>query len=361
VLILTASIGEGHDLPARTLTAQLREERPGLEVATVDAMPAMGRIVSLVGEQAPGVVFYRFTWLWDLGFFVFARFPPTRRASQALLARLAEPGLLALVAQHAPDVVVSVYPATTEVLGRARAAGRLEVPLVAAITDLAALDYWASPGADLHLITHPESVEEVQRIAGGDARIRCAHGLTAPDFLRPREPGSAREALGLPAAGGIVVVSGGGWGVGDVEGAARHVLAVDGVAQVVALCGRNDRLASSLLGRFRDEPRVRVEGFTDQMPEWLAAADVLVHSTGGLTVLEALMSGCRPISYGWGRGHVRLNNVAFRRYGLAEVAQTAEELRAGVGAALRAGRAEPVAFADLPSAASMVLELVDAG
>ena len=28
------------------------------------------------------------------------------------------------------------------------------------------------------------------------------------------------------------------------------------------------------------------------MPDWLAAADALVHSTGGLTVLEALMRGC---------------------------------------------------------------------
>ena len=114
-----------------------------------------------------------------------------------------------------------------------------------------------------------------------------------------------------------MLVSGGGWGVGDVEGAVREVLDVDGVDQVVCLCGHNDELREQLARDFAADARVRVEGFTDQMPDWLAAADALVHSTGGLTVLEALMRGCPAISYGWGRGHVRLHNRAFRRFGLA--------------------------------------------
>jgi len=41
------------------------------------------------------------------------------------------------------------------------------------------------------------------------------------------------------------------------------------------------------------EARVVVLGFSKRMPELLAAADVLVHSTAGLTVLEALMRGCQ--------------------------------------------------------------------
>ena len=79
---------------------------------------------------------------------------------------------------------------------------------------------------------------------------------------------------------------------------------------------------------------MRVEGFTEQMNEWLAAADALVHSTGGLTVLEALMRGCPAISYGWGRGHLRLNNQAFRRFELAQVAGTPAELRVALRRAL---------------------------
>ena len=86
---------------------------------------------------------------------------------------------------------------------------------------------------------------------------------------------------------------------------------------------------------------MRLVGFTEQMSEWLAAADALVHSTGGLTVLEAHVRGCPTISYGWGRGHIRANNAAFRRYGIAEVVAGRRELnqalRARVDVAAGAG------------------------
>jgi UDP-N-acetylglucosamine:LPS N-acetylglucosamine transferase len=119
-------------------------------------------------------------------------------------------------------------------------------------------------------------------------------------------------------------------------------------------------LLTELRARFGGDPRVRLERFTDVMPEWLAAGDVLVHSTGGLTVLEALMRGCPAISYGWGRGHVRVNNAAFRSFGLAQVAETRAELRVAIERALVRGRTVTDGFDRLPSAASFVLAAADA-
>src|SRR5206468_849943 len=98
------------------------------------------------------------------GYWVFATCGPTRRATQAMIARVGGSGLLRVIRSVDPDVIVSTYPITTEVLARLRRSGALELPVVSAITDLAALDYWAAPGVDVHLITHPESVDEVRRI-----------------------------------------------------------------------------------------------------------------------------------------------------------------------------------------------------
>ena len=144
--------------------------------------------------------------------------------------------------ERAPDVVVSTYPGTTEVLGDLRARGRIDVPVVSAITDLAALRYWAHPGVDLHLITHPESAEEVARIAP-ESEIACVRGLTDPRFYEPRDQAEARRELGLPPEGPAVLVSGGGWAVGDLEGAAEEALGLKD-STVVCLCGRNDELRS---------------------------------------------------------------------------------------------------------------------
>jgi processive 1,2-diacylglycerol beta-glucosyltransferase len=127
------------------------------------------------------------------------------------------------------------------------------------------------------------------------------------------------------------------------------------VTRVVCLCGHNDGLRARIASLFADDPRVRVEPFTDRMPEWMAAADVLVHSTCGLTVLEATMRGCAAVSFGWGRGHIRRNDAALRRFGLAGVVGSRGELGAAIERALGAARRPDPRFAQLPSAASFVL------
>jgi UDP-N-acetylglucosamine:LPS N-acetylglucosamine transferase len=358
VLILTASVGEGHDLPARTLADQLREECPGIDVVTEDGLLVMGRAFVLINERAPGVVFFRFRWLWDATFWLCVALGPTRRLTQKLVRALGSRGMLELIERVRPDVIVSVYPVTTEVLGGLRRRGKLDIPVVAGITDLAAMHYWAAPGVDLHLLTHPESEAEVRRIAGQETDVQAVHGLTRPEFTRPCDQSEARVAVGLPAEGKVVLVSGGGWGVGDLESAIDTALALDNVAVTACLCGRNDELRARLAARYDGEARVRLVGFTEQMNEWLAAANALVHSTGGLTVFEAQLRGCPTISYGWGRGHIRVNNAAFRRYGIAEVVDGRRGLSQALRDALTARPAAAPSLGTLPSAASLVLALV---
>lgn len=356
VLVLTASVGAGHDIPAGWLARGIQERRPDASVDTVDVLDVMGPVLHRVAEDAMRSTFggNRLHWVFDAQYLLFARTAPLRALGQSALYRSAGSRLLAEVHRRRPDVVVSVYPAATEVLGRLRRTRRLDSKAVAVITDLSSLWYWASRGIDLHVVTHPESLREVERIAG-PRRAEAVRGLYDERFLDPPPPAEARRALGLPPAGPVIVVSGGGWGVSDIAGAVDACLGQPG-AMVLALAGGNAALHDTLERRYAG--RARVLPFVDDMPTLLSAADVLVHSTAGLTVLEALLVGCRPISYGWGIGHVRLNDRAYRRLGLARVAASRDELRRAVSLAVRDPR-QPLAprFARLPHAADLVLEL----
>jgi processive 1,2-diacylglycerol beta-glucosyltransferase len=357
VLILSASIGEGHDLPARVLAQGIAAEAPDAEVEIVDSLALVNPLVRrLVLDSS------RFDSKWgnrffDLSYRLITDVRPTRWFAARLTQWLAARPIRRAVRERAPDIVISTYPGSTEVLGDLRAKGAVDAPVVSAITDLAALRFWAHPGVDLHLITHPESEEEVRGIAP-DSAIACVRGMTDERFYEPRDQGEARRDLGLPSEGPVVLVSGGGWAVGDLEGAAEGALLLAG-STVVCLCGRNDELRSALTEHFAAEPRVRIEGFSERMPDWFAAADVLVHSTAGLTVLEAIMRGCGVVSYGWGMGHVRVNNLAFTRFGLAEVAGSREELGVALARALAASGAPDLSFERLPTAASAILGLAD--
>jgi UDP-N-acetylglucosamine:LPS N-acetylglucosamine transferase len=355
VLILSAGIGEGHDLPARWLATGLAEDAPGVPVQIEDGLAAMGELVErvVIGGSAFDSRFGNF--MYDLEHWLITRVMPLRSAFAMAGTAVGGRGLLRLVDQVDPAVVVSTYPGVTEVLGRLRARGRLSVPLVSVITDLASLLYWAHPGVDLHLITHPESVDEVREVAGADTEVVPVRGLNDIAFTDPPAREDARRALDLPLEQRVVVVSGGGWGVGDIEGAVDAALGLPDTLTVV-MCGRNDDLRARLDFRYLAEPRVRTLGFTDQVPALFSAADALIHSTAGLTVMEALMCGCPTISYGWGRGHIRANNRAFKRFGLAEVASTRAELSGALERALAERPSPDRSFAELRSAAAVLRE-----
>jgi processive 1,2-diacylglycerol beta-glucosyltransferase len=357
VLIMSASIGEGHDLPARVLADGIAAEAPDAEIEIVDSLALVNPLVRrLVLDSSR----FHSKWgnrIFDLSYRLITDVRPTRWFAARLTQWLAARPIRRAVLERAPDVVISTYPGTTEVLGDLRAKGRIDAPVVSAITDLAALRFWAHPGVDLHLITHPESEEEVREIAPASS-VACVRGLTDARFYESRDQGDARRDLGLPPEGPVVLVSGGGWAVGDLEGAAEEALRLDG-STVVCLCGRNEELRGTLAAHWAAEPRVLVEGFTQRMPDWFAAADLLVHSTAGLTVLEAIMSGCGVVSYGWGLGHVRVNNEAFTRHGLAEVARSRAELEPAMKRALAESGAPDDSFESLPSAASAVLGLAN--
>jgi processive 1,2-diacylglycerol beta-glucosyltransferase len=349
VLIVSADIGAGHDLPAALLAGALRAR--GAEVVVADGLRAMGPVVRGAVRSGAETVLRRMPWLFQAQYGLVTARPRTRELSQALVARLGGPGLLVLIAAERPDAIVSTYPGTTEALGRLRADRRLGMPVSSAITDLAALRYWAHPGVDQHLLIHEESRAEVEAIIGRSDGIHHVRGLVRPEYEHPPARRVAREALGLAQDRGVVLASGGGWGVGRVEAAVAVARSVTD-AEVVALCGSNERLRDRLAGQ-----GVHALAFTDRMCEWMAAADVLIHSTAGLTMLEAQLCGTHAISFGWGVGHIQANNRAYRAFGLADVAGDETELAALLPGLLERERPADLDLAALPAAADLVLAL----
>lgn len=352
VLIISADIGEGHDLPARALAREFREQDPEALISVVNGLPAMGMFMTGVLRENSAWMFRWVPWLFDLQYRLFMDFAVTRWLSRKLLTAFGGRGLIRLVKSHSPDLIVSTYPGVTAILGELRHQGRLRVPCYSSITDLAGLQFWSHPGIDMHFVTHPESIEEVEKIAGPGS-VRWAKPPTTPAFMAPRARAQARRALELPQDATVIAVSGGGWGVGDVIGAVAAALDVAD-AEVLCLCGHNEGLRQRVTERFGGDPRLRVMGFTNQMSDVLTASDALVHSSAGLTVLEALIRGCPVVSYGFGYGHVRVSNVALERFKLARVARTEAELRPALKEALEAGAQPDDSFMHRASTAALV-------
>ncbi len=331
VLILSADVGEGHAAAARALARQIESSPEPAEVTVIDGLAAMGPLLQPVVEDGYRVQLRFFPWTYTVVYGLLERVAPVRALARRLLCLFGSRPLARRIAEHDPDVVVSTYPAVTVVLARLRRTQVVRCPTVATITDLTGLFFWAQPGIDTHLVMYGESLHPVERIAG-EGSARLVRPLISSEFLDERTQGESRRALGLPEEGRMVVVSGGGWGVGDIEGAVRAIASIPDVTAIVCLAGRNEQLCERLSEDFAGEPRMHVYDFTERMPEILAAADTLVHSTGGVTCLEAKATGTPVVSYGLPVGHARLNTRAMADLGLLRLANDTRELREQVRA-----------------------------
>ncbi len=356
VLILCAGIGEGHLTVARSLAADLSARS---DVEAVELRSDLG----VLGERLGSFLTRGFElhldqlgWSYELAYRLFFERKLGRKLGQLALAALGGRALRRTIAASGADVVVIDYPLLSAALGELRLAGRLQVPLCSSILDPAGLYYWAHPGIDLHLLAWPQSVAEVERIAG-PGRAAAVRPMVDRRWLQPPDRAAARALLELPERAPVVVVSGGGWGVGDLSGAVSIASMAVPEAVVVCLAGHSERKRAQLAAAHHGDERVRVLAFTDRMPELLAAADLLIHTTGGTTAFEAWLVGCRLINYGTGPAHVRAHARALESWGLGVRAPDRSALGPAILRALSAEQPLPLALDGLPDAAALIAGL----
>ncbi len=135
---------------------------------------------------------------------------------------------------------------------------------------------------------------------------------------------------------------GGGWGLGPLEHAARAL--ADAGVHVLAVAGRNDRLAARLQALARRAPRVHPFGFTERIVELMNACDVVVTLPGATTCAEARVVGRRLVLLDAMPGHGRENLQHELELGGADVCgPRPAELTAGVLEALDRASSSPTA------------------
>lgn len=359
VLILSADVGESHVAMAHALARELEARADVGPLAALNTFDVLGSLLARVLPRGFELHLGRVKWSYDLAYRVFTRPGAAQRFGEEALYRLGGAALAATVERHRPDVVVSTYPVMNPVLARLRAAGRVRCPVAAVVGPLGGLGFWTHPAIDLHLLLYPEAIPAVERLAG-TGKARAVRPLVRSEFLEPRSRSGTRAALGIDADTPLVLISGGGWGAGDLSGATDACLDISGV-RVTAVTGRNEPARAVLEQRYASERRVSVLGFTERMRDLLCAADAFVTSTAGLSCIEAQLCRCPTICYGFAFGHVRDNSRALAGHGLARLAEKPQELTREVRAALAAGRPPGPQLQDLPTASELTVALAHAG
>ena len=298
-LLVSASMGAGHDLAAAELARRL--EARGYRTRTEDYLTWFPLRIGLLLRWIYGQQLRVAPWTYEATFKLWILIPLMCRVLEVILGLLTGRRMRRLVADSDPSVIVCAYPLQALVLGRLRRKGRIRVPLVTFITDFGVHPLWMHEGVDLTVCVW----EGAARVASASSsRAVVSTGpMVAPAYAAgPLPKAVARAGLGLPQEGRIALVVAGSWGVGDIEATFAELWAT-GRYLPVAVCGRNEAVRQSLVAKGYGV----VLGWTDRMHELMSAADVLVQNAGGLSCMEAFSLDLPVVTYHPIAGHGRKN------------------------------------------------------
>jgi processive 1,2-diacylglycerol beta-glucosyltransferase len=199
-----------------------------------------------------------------------------------------------------PEAVLSTHFLAAQVFAPYRRRGRDRFPLGLVVTDFDVHAFWVQPTADRFFVATAELAARLaeQRIPPGKVSVT---GIPVrSSFTRRRGRARERARLGLSKDRPVVLVMSGGMAVGSLAETAARVLE-RGRVQVLAVAGRNEKAHKSL--RSLHPPRdstLHPFGFVEDMASLMAASDVFVGKSGGVTTAECLAMGlpmivCDPI------------------------------------------------------------------
>jgi UDP-N-acetylglucosamine:LPS N-acetylglucosamine transferase len=298
-LFLSGSLGKGHDVLAEACAAALRPL--GVESRVLDSMGLLGRGAA-VGDWVfrrllsvgPVYDFFHFSQLRDDGRL-------GRAADRVAIAKML-PALREEVEAFGPELLVPVFATGAGAAARLKEAGFGGASVVI-MTDSFAHRMWVHESTDLFLVTAPAAAESVRRY-WPEARVGSITAPVRAEFYQAPSREDARAHLGIPPDAMCALLMSGAWGLGPLDDAAR-ALAEDGI-WVLAAAGTNEAMEHSLRALAHRYPEIIAFGYTDRVPELMAACDVVVTSSGD-TCREARTVGRGLILIDVVPGHGREN------------------------------------------------------
>jgi len=194
-----------------------------------------------------------------------------------------------------PDLCVATHFLPAEILAWLIAKKKLQAKNAIVVTDYDVHAMWLCKTVDRFYVALDESAEYLSQIGVPRDIIRVTGIPVDPLFATPLDRAGVRRELKLDPNAKILLVAAGGYGVGPMEQLVTGLLALKRDWQIVAIAGKSekmkkriDEVARSAGSLPSGAPRLVPVGFTTQMDQFMAAADLLVGKAGGLTSSEAL-------------------------------------------------------------------------
>lgn len=298
ILILTETFaGYGHYQAALALKKGIEMILPKVEAKIICTLPLISKkLENLLGTCYLQILQHT-PKMWGTLYQADARYSlPIRQ----LLKHLLKPTLLSIIKSFRPNLIICTHALCLSTCAMLKSQKHFSYYLGAVITDFDIHPYWLESGVDFYLLSHFQLKQKLETFLSTHAYDT---GIPIdPTFATSQKaPIQIRQKLGWALDRLTILIMGGGIGLGPYPQIVSTLIPVIShyPIQLVTISGKNELLFYKLKQQFQ-HPYVYHYGFVQNIPEFMAGADLIISKPGGLTCSEALASSlpiliCKPL------------------------------------------------------------------
>ena len=292
VLILSASVGAGHLRAAEALEKAFRQTDAAQEIRNIDVLqftnPLFRRLYGKAYLDMVNTMPEVLGWMYDS----FDK-PWQNERRRLALDRLNTQPFIKLLKDYQPDIAVCTHFLPAEIISWLKGKEKISFPQAIVVTDFDVHAMWLCHHFEQYFVALDETRVHLEKLGISQDKITVSGIPIDPIFAVTKDKTAMREKYDLAKDKLTILVSAGGFGVGNVEHLLEALSYLKTPAQVLAICGRNEELKTKLeklsAGKLNNETvTFKPIGYTTQMDEYMSAADLIVGKPGGLTTSEAL-------------------------------------------------------------------------
>lgn len=289
ILILTAATGGGHIRAAVAIEKYLQENYPGITVQAQDALKVIGSVLDkticdgyhFLATKAPKM----FGKLYEKSN------QETHFASLVpRLSGLFRRRLMPMIQEFSPDVIITTHPFVTEMISYLKEEGKLDALLLCVMTDYGPHKTWVSSRVDAYVVSNEDMAEQMVQYMKVPRDKVYPFGIPVHDvFFEKADKQALLQEMGLDPERMTILVMAGSFGVNNILGVFREIVALPEDFQLIIITGRNEKLYEAFEKEVPQSPKkCKLVYFTSEVEKYMKAANLIVTKPGGLTISEAL-------------------------------------------------------------------------
>lgn len=293
-LILSTSGGAGHIRAAQALHQAVRSSKLPIRSEHFDCLDFTSRLFKQLYSQSYLAMVNRIPELWGYFYTQTEKKPYAKKGLLKIFDHFNYQRYLNALRSKRPDAILCTHFLPYVSISERLHHTTMNAPIFAVTTDFDVHQLWVNPVVTRYYVHHEESAWQLTAKGVQERKIAVKGIPVLREFGQQRGAKASRQILGIPGERFTVLVLSGGFGVGRIEPLVDHVASTLADYSrrrfnLLVVCGKNDRVRSHLeKKKFPPNIETRIFGYVTNVHDLMAAADILISKSGGLTSAEAM-------------------------------------------------------------------------